>query len=263
LGQAVEALQWGAANEPTSRLIMQTAMAVGTTAVGGGVMLSVGRALMTACAGGPLAPGCVAASTELAVAGMEAAGGVPTVGMTAAGTTAMASRLAKSASSATDVAQVVRQAQLELAAARAGANGGGKVAGEIATPVTSGGTANVVTVPGLKGQLAAENLANIAAQDARLAKAASGSGVPNPNFSVGSGTATEANSLGQIWVGDGARPLSGVPGGLMSADGTRIYRPPTAKKAPVEFNPTGVQANFQMRDPNTGAVTSNGHMVIK
>jgi hypothetical protein len=124
LGQAVEALQWGAANEPTSRLIMQTALVVGTTAVGGGVMLSVGRALMTACAGGPLAPGCVAASTELAVAGMEAAGGVPTVGMTAAGTTAMASRLAKSASSATDVAQVVRQAQLELAAARAGANGG-------------------------------------------------------------------------------------------------------------------------------------------
>jgi hypothetical protein len=55
---------------------------------------------------------------------MEAAGGVPTVGMTAAGTTAMASRLAKSASSATDVAQVVRQAQLELAAARAGAKGG-------------------------------------------------------------------------------------------------------------------------------------------
>ncbi|MBT9514597.1 MAG: hypothetical protein IV104_19830 [Acidovorax sp.] len=134
----------------------------------------------------------------------------------------------------------------------------------MATPVTSGGTANVVTVPGLKGQLAAENLANIAAQDARLAKAASGSGVPNPNFSVGSGTATEANSLGQIWVGDGARPLNGVPGGLISADGTRVFRPPTAKpNAPAEFNPTGVQANFQMRDPNTGAVISNGHMVIK
>jgi len=144
-----------------------------------------------------------------------------------------------------------------------GANGGTAVAGEIATPVTSGGTANVVTVPGLKGQLAAENLANIAAQDARLAKAATGSGTAKPDFAVGSGTATEANSLGQIWVGDGARPLSGVPGGLISADGTRVYRPPSAKKAPVEFNPTGVQANFQMRDPNTGAVTSNGHMVIK
>lgn len=151
-------------------------------------------------------------------------------------------------------------AKMEEAKSLAGAKGG--VAVEV--PVTSGGTANVVTVPRLKEQLVAENLANIAAQDARLAKAVNGSGVPNPNFSVGSGTATEANSLGQIWVGDGARPLNGVPGGLISADGTRVYRPPTAKpNAPAEFNPTGVQANFQKRDPNTGAVTSNGHMVIK
>lgn len=134
----------------------------------------------------------------------------------------------------------------------------------VETPVTSGGTASVVTVPGLKGQLAAENLANIAAHDSRLAKAVNGSGVPNPNFSVGSGTATEAKNLGQVWVGDGARPLNGVPGGFISADGTRVYRPPTAKpNAPAQFNPTGVQANFQMRDPDTGAVTSNGHMVIK
>ncbi|MES2407733.1 MAG: hypothetical protein V4528_10490, partial [Pseudomonadota bacterium] len=146
---------------------------------------------------------------------------------------------------------------------RAGANGEGGVAREIATPKTSGGTANAATAPGLKEQLVSQNLANIAAQDARLAKAVNGSGVPNPNFPVGSGTAAEANSLGQIWVGDGARPLNGVPGGLMSADGTRVYRPPTSKNAPIEFNPTGIQANFQMRDPNTGAVISNGHMVIK
>lgn len=65
-------------------------------------------------------------------------------------------------------------------------------------------------------------------------------------------------------MGDGARPLSGVPGGLISADGMRVYRPPTAKpNAPAAFNPTGLQANFQMRDPVTGAVTSNGHMVIE
>jgi filamentous hemagglutinin len=82
--------------------------------------------------------------------------------------------------------------------------------------------------------------------------------------SVGNGRPTEANSLGQIRVGDGAQPLNGVPGGFISADGTRVFRPPTAKpNAPGAFNPTGVQANFQMRDPNTGAVTSNGHMVIK
>lgn len=143
----------------------------------------------------------------------------------------------------------------------AGANGGG---GAIESTVTSGRTANAATVPGLKGQLANENLANIAAQDTRLATAVKGSGVPNPNFSIGTGTAKEANSLGQVWVGDGARPLNGVPGGLISADGTRVFRPPAAKPNTLaEFNPTGVQANFQMRDPNTGAVTSNGHMVIK
>ena len=149
----------------------------------------------------------------------------------------------------------------------AGAGAGrnvGAAAVETATPVTSGGTASVVTAPRLREQLTAENLANIAAQDARLALAVNGSGGPNPNFSVGSGTAAEALSLGRIWVGDGARPLGGVPGGLISADGTRVFRPPTPKpNAPAEFNPTGIQANFQVRDSNTGAVTSNGHMVIK
>jgi filamentous hemagglutinin len=149
----------------------------------------------------------------------------------------------------------------------AGAGAGrnvGAAAVETATPVTSGGTASVVTAPRLREQLTAENLANIAAQDARLALAVNGSGGPNLNFSVGSGTAAEALSLGRIWVGDGARPLGGVPGGLISADGTRVFRPPTPKpNAPAEFNPTGIQANFQVRDSNTGAVTSNGHMVIK
>lgn len=130
--------------------------------------------------------------------------------------------------------------------------------------VTSGGTANLTTGPKLNQQLANENLANIGAQDPRLASAVNGSGTNNPNFSIGSGTATEANRLGEIWVGDGARPLNGVPGGLLSADGTRVYRPPTIKTStPAQFNPTGVQANFQTRDPSTGATTSNGHMVIK
>jgi len=44
----------------------------------------------------------------------------------------------------------------------------------------------------LKGQLANQNLANIAAQDSRLAAAVNGSGTSNPNFSVGSGTIAEA-----------------------------------------------------------------------
>lgn len=131
-------------------------------------------------------------------------------------------------------------------------------------PTTSGGQANSATVPGLATQLYQENLANIGAKDPRLGAAVKGSGSTNINFSVGSGSAAEANNLGQIWTGDGARPLNGVPGGLISADGTRVYRPPTAKpNTPAQFNPTGVQANFQMRNPNTGATTSNGHMVIK
>jgi filamentous hemagglutinin len=123
-------------------------------------------------------------------------------------------------------------------------------------------------VPGLKGQLAAENLANIAAQDARLAKAVSGDG-GRLNFSVGSGTAAEANQMGKTWVGDGARLVTDQAyclGCWISADGLRIYRPPTPKGAPSEFNPTGVQANFvtQTINPITGnaTVVSNGHLVV-
>lgn len=129
------------------------------------------------------------------------------------------------------------------------------------TTVTSEGTANSATLQGLKDQLLNENLTNIAAQDPRLAAAVNGSGTNNINFSIGTGTATEADSLGQIWVGDGARPMNGVPGGLVSADGTRVYRPPTVKpNTPAQFAPTGVQANFQQLQ--NGVVISNGHLNI-
>ena len=91
---------------------MQTAMAVGATALGGGIILNVGRSVLAACSGGALTPACVSATTELAVGAAEAAGGVPTVGLTAASTPAAAARLANVASNATDVAQVVREARL-------------------------------------------------------------------------------------------------------------------------------------------------------
>jgi len=71
-----------------------------------------------------------------------------------------------------------------------------------------------------------ENLSNVASQDSRLAAAVNGSGTKNPNFSIGQGTSFEANQLGKIWIGDDARPISGVPGGFISADGARVYRPP-------------------------------------
>ncbi|AXV74537.1 hypothetical protein CJO75_01320 [Ralstonia solanacearum] len=125
------------------------------------------------------------------------------------------------------------------------------------TAATSEGTANASSYQGLKNQLANQNLGNIAAQDTRLEAAVNGKG----NFSIGTGTAAEADSLGKIWVGDGARPMNGVPGGLVSADGTRVYRPPTAKpNTPAQYAPTGVQANFQKLE--SGVVIGNGHLNI-
>ncbi|CAG9219049.1 hypothetical protein BVI2075_70106 [Burkholderia vietnamiensis] len=58
------------------------------------------------------------------------------------------------------------------------------------------------------GQLLNENLANIAAQDPRLAAAVNGSGTNNINDSIGIGTTAEANRLGKIWVGDEATMMS-------------------------------------------------------
>ncbi|MFN2574269.1 hypothetical protein AB9R03_10315 [Neisseria gonorrhoeae] len=48
------------------------------------------------------------------------------------------------------------------------------------------------------------------------------------NFPIGTATYEEADRLGKIWVGEGARQTSG--GGWLSRDGTRQYRPPTEKK---------------------------------
>jgi filamentous hemagglutinin len=115
----------------------------------------------------------------------------------------------------------------------------------------------------LKGQLANENLANIAAQDPRLAAAVKGSGTSNINFSIGTGTTAEANQLGKIWVGDGASTMSDGSG-LISADGTRAYRFPTEKAS--SHATTGTQANFETY--NVNAVTgqrvkmSNGHLNV-
>ncbi|WP_085987315.1 hypothetical protein [Pseudomonas alabamensis] len=117
--------------------------------------------------------------------------------------------------------------------------------------------------PKLKDQLIQEDLSDIAAQDSRLAAAVNGSGTKNPNLSIGQGTSFEANQLGKIWVGDGAKKTSdGL--GLISADGTCVYRPPTPKDSP--FATTGVQANFETYNinPVTGqrVKVSNGHMDV-
>jgi filamentous hemagglutinin len=124
--------------------------------------------------------------------------------------------------------------------------------------VTAEGTANAATYPLLKNQLATENLMNIAAQDSRLAKAVAG------EAGIGSGTAAEADRLGRVWVGDGARLAKdqvNCPGCLWSADETRFYMAPTLKpNTPAEYSPTGVQANFEQW--SNGKKISNGHLVV-
>ncbi|MCY1534798.1 hypothetical protein D9M68_701800 [compost metagenome] len=90
-----------------------------------------------------------------------------------------------------------------------------------------------------------------------------GSGTANPNFSVGRGTAAEADQLGKIWVGDGAKKTADGTGWI-SADGTRVYRAPTVKSSP--YATTGVQANFETYsiNPVTGQKikVSNGHLDV-
>ncbi|MCY1399162.1 hypothetical protein D9M71_142120 [compost metagenome] len=90
-----------------------------------------------------------------------------------------------------------------------------------------------------------------------------GSGTNNLNFSIGRGTAAEADQLGKVWVGDGAkRTTDGM--GWISADGLRVYRSPSAKSSP--YATTGVQANFETYsiNPVTGrkAKIGNGHLSV-
>ncbi|WP_440799987.1 VENN motif pre-toxin domain-containing protein [Serratia marcescens] len=118
---------------------------------------------------------------------------------------------------------------------------------------------NAATYPKLKEELKQQNLNNIAKQDPRLAAVVKGDN-GKLNYGIGSGSKEEADRLGKIWVGDGARPLSDGKG-LISADGTRVYRYPASKpNTPQELSPTGVQANFEtLKD---GQKTGNAHMVI-
>lgn len=59
-------------------------------------------------------------------------------------------------------------------------------------------------------------------------------------------------------MGEGARVTSDGAG-LVSIDGTRVYRPPADKNSP--FAPTGKQANFELFtvDSKTGGKTQVGN----
>ncbi|WP_267436752.1 VENN motif pre-toxin domain-containing protein [Erwinia psidii] len=129
----------------------------------------------------------------------------------------------------------------------------------------SSGAENAATYPKLKDDLVQQNLNNIAKQDPRLDAVVKGDN-GKLNYGVGSGTKTEADRLGKIWVGDGAIPTTDGKG-LVSADGLRVYRYPDAKpNAPINLNPTGTQANFETYkiNPATGerVRVGNGHMSI-
>ena len=123
---------------------------------------------------------------------------------------------------------------------------------------------NIANYPKLKDELRQQNLNNIAKQDTRLAAVIKGDN-GKLNYGIGSGTSAEADQLGKIWVGDGAR-LTSDKSGLMSADGTRVYRFP-ASKDNSSYATTGTQANFETFkiDPATGDKTKigNGHLDIK
>lgn len=136
---------------------------------------------------------------------------------------------------------------------------GGGVAKGKESAGKSSGAENAAMYLKLKESLAKQNLDNIAKQDPRLDAVVKGDG-GKPNYGVGTGTKEEADRLGNIWVGDGARLLTDGKG-LVSADGTRVYRFPAPKpNTPQDLNPTGVQANFEtLKD---GKRIYNGHMGI-
>ena len=73
----------------------------------------------------------------------------------------------------------------------------------------------------------------------------------------------DADRLGKIWVGEGARQLSDGSGWI-SSDGTRVYRSPAVKES-SRHAVTGVQANFERYsfDSSGNKVRiSNGHLDV-
>jgi len=88
-----------------------------------------------------------------------------------------------------------------------------------------------------------------------LRDAAKGKG----NFGLGEATATESEILGRAWVGEEYR-IASDGRTLVSKDGLRQYRPPSAKNSP--YATTGVQSNFEWRNPGQVQWQGNGHLDI-
>ncbi len=113
-----------------------------------------------------------------------------------------------------------------------------------------------------KGAQGIEEMTQLAKEMGLLREASQGRG----NFGLGEATAAESDRLGKIWVGDNYRIASDGTT-LVSADGTHVYRPPSAKNSP--FATTGVQSNFEILEKQylqngqtKMVVLGNGHVNI-
>lgn len=90
----------------------------------------------------------------------------------------------------------------------------------------------------------------------QLRDAAKGKG----NYGLDTATRNQADDMGRAWVGDGAK-LASDGKILVSKDGLRQYRPPTAKPNSPHAK-TGVQANLERRFKPEGQWQGNGHLDI-
>ncbi|WP_454805178.1 DUF6531 domain-containing protein [Paraburkholderia fungorum] len=117
-------------------------------------------------------------------------------------------------------------------------------------------------VENLKPELEAKKCADVPPQlttekmSGMLRDAASGKG----NFTLGKATAEDAQTLGEAWVGPGARETSDGSG-MVSVNGLRVYRYPSSKPNSPYAN-TGIQANFESKMTPTGRPYANGHLNI-
>jgi RHS repeat-associated protein len=103
---------------------------------------------------------------------------------------------------------------------------------------------------GAKGGLSTAEMSGI------LRDAASGKG----NLGIGKASAAESEALGKAWVGEGYRTAKDGST-LVSADGLRVYRGPSAKPN-SPYATTGVQSNFEQKLAEGGRPISNGHLDI-
>jgi filamentous hemagglutinin len=108
-------------------------------------------------------------------------------------------------------------------------------------------------VAGLGGLNGGSDWAQLSGQ---LLDAAKGKG----NFGIGSATREQAEAMGKAWVGNGYKAASDGKT-LLSRDGLRQYRPPSAKPNSQRAT-TGAQANFEQRFKPEGQWQSNGHLDI-